>query len=63
MAKLNRAGHAGKIKAVESAIEDLFSDTTFGQQETLDDLREIRTDLDFKIGCIRRDLERQGIER
>lgn len=48
-----------KMKAVLEAVDDLFSDTSVPAEVTLDNLEEVRAEIDFKIGAIKEDLKRR----
>ena len=51
---------ADKIEKILKEIEDLFSDTSVSQHETLEALGDIRSDIDFKIHAIDADLKRDS---
>jgi hypothetical protein len=48
--------HEALIKAVERAIEDLFSDSTVSQDDSRADLREIIADCQMKIKSMGKEL-------
>ena len=41
--------HDRLLKAAKEAIDRLFSDTSVSQETTMEDLRELRDDLDIRI--------------
>ena len=41
-------------------IDELFGDTSVSPQETLDQLQEIRCELDSKIDCLEYDIKNNG---
>ena len=45
--------HQRKIEAAEKAIEELFSDTSVPEEETISDLKDIMDQLRIKIGSLR----------
>lgn len=47
-------------KKILDAVEELFSDTSVSQQQTLDALEEILGDVESKANCVRADLEREA---
>lgn len=49
MTKLNRA---------KEAIDAVFSDTSKPAEKTLEDLQDLRDEIEIKIGCIETDLRR-----
>lgn len=51
-----------RLKKILREIDELFGDTSVSQETTLDALKEIRDDLESKIGCIEADLERRDKE-
>jgi len=46
-----------KLAKTLAAIEELFSDTSVTQENTLEQLEEVRDDIDMKIECIKNDLK------
>ena len=48
--------HRDKVKAALDAIDEVFSDTSVSQQETLDSLSELAEDIEMRIGAIEYDL-------
>lgn len=53
---------AQRKKKILDAVEELFSDTSVSQQQTLDALSEILGDVESKAACIRADLDREQPE-
>ena len=45
--------HQRKIEAAEEAMEELFSDTSVPEEETISDLKDIMDQLRIKIGSLR----------
>jgi hypothetical protein len=45
-----------KGEAVQEALDALFGDTTVSKQATLDDLKEIQSDLETKIDALEGDI-------
>ena len=52
--------HAALIQAALTAINNVFSDTTVTQGTTIEDLRELKTEIEMKIECIKADIKRVG---
>jgi hypothetical protein len=53
------SAHERLINAAEKAIDALFSDMTVSQQTTLDDLEELRGEIDFKCVALKEDMRRK----
>ena len=46
-----------KLKMILAEIEELFSDTSVSQEETLDALGEIEDSVQAKMTCLRNDMK------
>lgn len=49
---------AAKLEEAKGAVEGLFSDASVSQQETLDAMEELCSDVEGKIDALRSDLKR-----
>ena len=57
---VRRTLHLQLVQAAEEAIENLFSDTRVSQEETLNDLHDLRSQIEIKMQCIARDIKRKS---
>lgn len=53
--------HQDLVDAAEKAIDELFSDQSVSLDRTMDDLRDLRSEIDIKIGALNEDLKRSGL--
>lgn len=50
--------HEDFYNAALEAIDEVFSDTSVSQGETLESLRDLRSEIDAKMNAIRADIQR-----
>jgi len=52
-----------KIALAIEAVDNIFSDTSVSQEETLDALAEVRESIEMKIECLKSDIRRAQEKR